>query len=69
MASSENSFLSERSHPYILRKQEFKTSQIMEIIYRSKIWVIKWPVCDETGEFSQRKGRARLINQCFGQRQ
>ena len=58
MASSEN------SQAYIFSKQEFKVSQIMEILNKSKNWVIKWSVCDETGEFSRRKGSCRPINLC-----
>ena len=65
MASSENSFVSERSQAYIFRKQEFKVSQIMENLYKSKKWVIKWSVCGENGEFSQRKGSGIPINLCF----
>ena len=42
MASSENSLVSERSQVYILKKQGFKVSQIMEIMIKSKYWVIKW---------------------------
>ena len=44
MASSESSFISEHSQAYIFRKQEFKVSQIIEILYKSKNWVIKWSV-------------------------
>ena len=57
------------SQPYIFRKQAFKVSQIMEFLSKSKNWMIKWSVCDETGEFSRRKGSGRPINLCFGQRQ
>ena len=48
---------------------EFKVSQIMEILYKSKNWVIKcmkWSVCGETGRFSRGKGSGRPINLCFG---
>ena len=48
---------------------EFKVSQIMEILYKSKNWLIKcmkWFVCGETGRFSRGKGSGRPINLCFG---
>ena len=50
MTSCENSFVSEHSQAYNFRKQEFKVSQIMEILYKSKNRVIKWSVCGETVE-------------------
>ena len=65
MASSENFYMSELSHVYICRKQEFKVSQMI-ILYKSKNWLTKWSVCGETGEFSRRKGSDRSINLCFG---
>ena len=40
-------------------------SQIIGTLYKSNNWVIKWSVCGETEEFSQRKGRGRPINLCF----
>ena len=58
-------FVLGRSQAYIFRKQEFKVSQIIEFLYKSKNWVIKWPVFGKTGEFSQRKGSGRPINLCF----
>ena len=58
--------MSERSQAYIFRKQEFKVSQTVEILHKSKNWVIKWSVCGETGEFSWRNGSGRPINLCFG---
>ena len=54
LASSENSLVSERSQPYIL-----KVSQIMEVLNNSKNCVMRWSVRCETGEFSQRKGCGR----------
>ena len=39
MASSGNSLVLERYQAYILRKEGFKVSQIMEIIIISKNWV------------------------------
>ena len=48
---------------------QFKVSQIMEILYKSKNWVIKcmkWSFCSETGRFSRRKGISRPISLCFG---
>ena len=53
MTSSENSSVSERSQADILRKQGFKVSQIMELLNKSKNWVMKWSVRGETGEFSE----------------
>ena len=35
----------------MFRKQEFRVSQIMELLNRSKNWVMKWPVLGETVEF------------------
>ena len=64
MDSSENPFVSE-SHAYIFMKHKFKVSQIIEILYKSKNWVIKWSVCGETGEFSWSKENGRPINLCF----
>ena len=58
----------ECSQAYIFKKQEFKVSQIMEILYKSKNLVIKWSVCCETGEFSPRKGSGRPINPFPGYR-
>ena len=55
MAPSENSLVSERSQACILRKQGFKVSQIMELLNKSKNWVMKWYVHGKTGEFSRRK--------------
>ena len=48
MASSENFLVSKRSQAYILRKLGFKVSHIMEIMIRSKNWVIKWSVRGKT---------------------
>ena len=61
MASSENSFMSERSQAYIFRKQKFKVSQIMKVLCKSKNWVIKLSISGETGEVSRRKGSGRPI--------
>ena len=36
-----------------LRKQGFKVSQIIEILNKSKNWVMKWSVYGKTGEFSK----------------
>ena len=36
MASSEYSLVSERSHAYMLRKQGFEVSQIMDILNKQK---------------------------------
>ena len=49
MASSENSSLSGHSQAYIFRKQEFKVSQIMEFLNKSKNWVIQRSVCGKAG--------------------
>ena len=64
MASSENAFVSERSQAYIFTKQEFKVSQIMAILYKSKKWVIKWDINGETGESAVER-EVRPINLCF----
>ena len=67
MAFSENSFVL-RSQAYIFRKQEFKVSQIMEILYKSKNWVIKWSVVKLENQAGERELVGQLI--CvFGQRQ
>ena len=63
MASSENSLVPERFEAYPFRKQEFKVSQTMEILYKSKNWVIKRSVYGETGELIQKSGRPK--NLCF----
>ena len=40
MASSGNHFVSEHPQTYILRKHGFEVSQIMEILNKSKNWVM-----------------------------
>ena len=59
------SFVSARSQAYTFRKQEFKVPQMMEILNKSKNWVIKRSVCGE----SWINGSGRSIILCFGQRQ
>ena len=37
----------------LVMKQGFKVSQVIEILNKSKNWVMKWSVLGETGEFSE----------------
>ena len=64
-ASSKKSIVSERSQAYFLRKQGFKVSQIMEIMIKSKNWVIKWFICGGTGSLETNAyGILQILSVC-----